>query len=36
MAAGVGLVCADDTRQRCVDLMSEESLWKQHAKCVTV
>lgn len=32
MVAGVGLVCAD-TRQRCVDLMSEESVWKQHARC---
>lgn len=32
MVAGVGLVCAD-TRQRCVDLMSDESMWKRPANC---
>lgn len=30
MVAEVGLVCTD-TRKRCVDLMSEESVWKRHA-----
>lgn len=37
MVAGVGLVCAD-TRQRCVDSMSDRSVWKRHAKrdCVKV
>lgn len=35
MVARVGLVCGD-SRQRCVDLMSEESIWKRNAKSVIV